>query len=79
MNAQQAEFDLSPPRPTWDDGHEHSGYYTNSEVPGGFYCDICDTIIFRDICLQNEPAELGYETANWVWHYRDGKPWTTDL
>lgn len=71
-------FNRPAPPTTWDDGHEHSGYYTVACVPGGFYCDQCDTIVFRDICFANEPKELGYESATWVWHYKDRRPWTDD-
>lgn len=54
------------------------GFYTLAEVPGGFYCTECETLIDRSVCYANEPQQIGYESANWVWHYRDGKPWTKD-
>jgi len=58
--------------------HE-SCFYSLSEVPGGDYCEDCECFIFRSICYQEEPKNLGYITATWAWHYQDQKPWTNDI
>jgi hypothetical protein len=73
----RGKHEETPPLRDWQNC-EHSGFYTLAEVPGGFYCEKCQQIIWRHICLRTEPQDIGYTTANWAWHYRDGKPWTDD-
>lgn len=71
----QCELNLKPSFDRCDHG---GAFYTHAYVPGGGYCDLCDTLLWQDAPPTfNEPAELGYVTANWAWHFRDGKPWTT--
>jgi hypothetical protein len=67
-----------PPPPVQPCEHEW-GFSSCAEVPGGVVCGRCGEWVSRYICLPNEPEILGYVSANWAWHYRDGKPWTRDF
>ncbi len=44
-------------------------------VPCGVYCTGCSTLLWQ--YLPESPEKLGYLSAEWAWHYRDGKAWTT--
>lgn len=74
MNAEQFGFRF---KHDWENC-QHSGFYTQAEVPGGFYCDRSATLLWRSVVTRTQPQTLGYETADWAWHYRDAKPWTDD-
>lgn len=51
------------------------GFATHACVPTGFICCSCHELVLQ--WLPESPAVLGYLSADWAWHYRDGKPWTT--
>jgi hypothetical protein len=70
--ATQIEFDLSPDRA--ECSHEY-GYETAAYVPGGEICSDCGLLTCQYI--PQPPEVLGYLSATWAWHHRDGKPWTT--
>jgi hypothetical protein len=63
--------DLPPLRPC---RHE-SQFVTQACVPAGICCFRCGTLLSQFI--PRPPADLGYVSADWAWHYRDGKEWTT--
>lgn len=54
--------------------HRH-GFYSSAYVPGGYVCSRCGTLYAQT--LPQSPEVVGYLTADWAWHYRDGNPWTT--
>ena len=56
--------------------HEHT-LVTQAYVPCGIYCFDCHELLSQ--FLPTPPEKLGYMSADWAWHYRDGKPWTTQV
>jgi hypothetical protein len=54
-----------------------SGFYTHAYVPGGYFCDHCGLLVWQSFIPANQPDALGYISADWAWHYRDNRPWTT--
>lgn len=72
MKAEQLGLSLIPDWQTC----QHAGFYTNAEVPGGFFCGECRRIIWRSV---PQPPELvGYLTADWAWKHKYGRAWTID-
>ena len=55
--------------------HDRYGYATLACVPAGFICDDCKRFVMQ--WLPESPEVLGYLSAEWAWHHRDGKAWTT--
>lgn len=75
-NHDQYVFDFNPP--PLDCEHE-SGFYSNAYVPGGYFCDDCNHIVYRDMPPEkNQPDLIGYVTADWAWKYKHGNGWTED-
>ena len=64
--------DYAPPPPPCR--HE-SCYCTSACVPAGLVCFRCGALLLQ--YLPQSPAEMGYVSADWAWHHRDGKEWTT--
>lgn len=54
--------------------HRHQ-FVTHAYVPCGLVCSDCDELVAQFI--PQPPEVVGYLTADWAWHHRDGKPWTT--
>jgi len=68
----QINLDFTPRR----DGCPHRfGYYTMAYVPAGVVCSTCGALLLQFI--PQSPEVLGYVSADWAWHHRDGRPWTT--
>jgi len=63
--------------PDWRECSHNDGYETSAFVPSGVFCSDCDTLILQFIPMP--PASLGYMSAEWAWHHRDGKPWTSEI
>ena len=70
----QLLFDLRPDATVCN---HSSCFQTMAYVPAGEYCTKCNTLISQHFVPANEPELIGYVSANWAWHYRDGKDWTT--
>jgi len=62
---------VPPPPPCRHD----SQYHTMACVPAGMVCFRCGKLLYQ--YLPQSPAELGYISADWAWHHRNNKPWTT--
>lgn len=62
-------------RPDWQQCEHRSCFISMAYVPAGDYCPACDTLLLQFI--PQSPEQLGYLSADWAWHHRDGKPWTT--
>ena len=62
--------------PNWRDCSHEEGFETSAFVPGVVVCSDCDTLVLQYV--PEAPEELGYISAQWAWHHRDGKPWTTE-
>ncbi len=62
-----------PPEPC---SHKHA-YLTHAYVPAGVSCSICGELLMQNYIPPDQPERIGYVSADWAWHYRDGKPWTT--
>lgn len=71
MNTQR-EFAL---RPSFERCAHRGSFITMAYVPAGVFCDDCQTLLSQFI--PQPPEVLGYLSADWAWHHRDGKPWTT--
>lgn len=58
---------------------EHSCCFMSlASVPPTLVCVHCSKALWQRLPpLFDEPLTLGYVTADWAWHWRDGKPWTT--
>lgn len=50
-------------------------FVTMAYVPAGIACAACGLLILQ--YLPEPPERLGYSSADWAWHHRDSKPWTT--
>lgn len=48
---------------------------TMAVVPAGVCCCYCGALICQ--AIPRPPEVLGYVSADWAWHHRDGKAWTT--
>ena len=51
------------------------GYDSSAYAPAGVVCCQCDQLLLQYI--PQPPEILGYLSADWAWHHRDGRPWTT--
>ncbi len=57
---------------------EHrSQILSQAHIPAALVCASCWTILAQRWVHPEEPEQIGYVSADWAWHYRDGKPWTT--
>lgn len=74
-SADQLLLDLFRTSP--DQCEHESCYMTMMYVPPGIYCTRCKLLISQFYIAPNEPEIIGYVSASWAWHYRDGKSWTT--
>ncbi len=54
-----------------------SRYKTQAYVPAGICCADCGALLNQDYVPPNEPEIIGYVSAQWEWHYVEGRPWTT--
>jgi hypothetical protein len=71
MAQQLSLLSLLPQKPC-----EHkSCFVTMAYVPAGLVCSDCGKLLLQYI--PKSPEELGYMSADWAWHYKHGKPWTT--
>ena len=68
----QLMLDLRPDRERCP--HRY-GFLSLAYVPAGVVCSECGLLILQYV---PQPQEvLGYLSADWAWHHRDGKAWTT--
>lgn len=74
--ARQLTLDFNPD-PLQCKHWKWGGYATVAVVPSGVYCHLCDTLISQQVVYPNEPEMTGYESADWAWHFKYGKPWTS--
>ena len=68
----QIEFSF---KPDWQSCPHRMGFVTMAYVPAGDVCSECGALLSQFI--PESPLELGYISADWKWHWIDGKPWTT--
>jgi len=36
---------------------------------------VCNRLISQNYVYVNEPGKIGYKSADWVWHFVEGKAW----
>lgn len=77
MNATITQLELfAAPAPEQMPECDHrNGFISEAYVPGGYVCSACGALTFQ--YLPQPPEQVGYLTADWAWHHRDGKAWTT--
>ena len=73
-NKQSKIIQLELPFPIPECQH-NSCFVTMACVPAGLVCADCGKLLFQ--YLPQSPDELGYMSADWAWHYKHGRSWTT--
>lgn len=74
MSTDQLTFDLFP-APAWQTCSHDCCHDTCSVVPAGLFCMSCNTLLLQ--YLPEPPEVLGYVSADWAWHHKYGRAWTT--
>lgn len=78
MNNRRRQLSLSFPhqsRYRFEDCPHFAGFTTHAYVPRGHVCTGCGMLLFQ--YRPQPPEEIGYLSADWAWHHRDGRAWTT--
>jgi len=68
---------VSPQADNWQTCEHRYGFDCRAYVPAGVVCNQCDTLLCQNVVPPNEPDLIGYVSADWAWHYKHGKPWTS--
>lgn len=61
-----------PAKPSAPCEHKY-GFQSYAFVPSGHVCSDCGELLCQRI--PQPPEVLGYVSADWHWHYVEGRPW----